>query len=98
MPLLVVVVVVDDVVVSGGGGGAVVGGGLAGGVPSGAGSLNGTGADGPFFTYTGVPLETLDGNHSAAPMGMRTQPCDAGYAGTDRAPWMAMPPLKYSGL
>ena len=28
----------------------LVGGGLAGGVPSGAGSLKGTGADGPFFT------------------------------------------------
>ena len=49
-------------------GGAVVGGGGAGGVPSGAGSLKGTGAAGPFFTYTGVPLGTFDGNHSAAPI------------------------------
>src|SRR5205814_9374304 len=87
----VVVVVDDDVVVSGG---AVVGGGWAGGVPSGAGWLNGTGALGPFFTYTGVPFGTFEGNHSASYIGMRTQPCDAGYAGTDGAPWMAMPPLK----
>ena len=96
MPPLVVVVVVDDVVVVSGG--AVVGGGLAGLVPSGAGSLNGTGADGPFFTYTGVPFGTFEGNHSASNMGMRTHPCDAGEAGTDGEPWMAMPPLKYSGL
>ncbi len=31
-------------------------------------------------------------------MGMRTQPWEAGWAGTDDAPWMAIPPLKYSGL
>ena len=90
------VVVDDDVVVSGGG--AVVGGGCAGGVPSGAGWLNGTGALGPFFTYTGVPFGTLDGNHSASYIGRRTHPCDAGYAGTDSEPCIAMPPLKYSGL
>src|SRR5205085_10516809 len=29
---------------------------------------------------------------------MRTQPCDAGYAGTEGDPWMAIPPLKYCGL
>jgi hypothetical protein len=70
----VLVVEEDEVVVDDEGGGAVVGGGFAGGVPSGAGSLNGTGADGPFFTYTGVPFGTFEGNHSAAPIGMRTQP------------------------
>ena len=41
-----------------------------------------------------MPMDTWPGNHSAAPIGMRMQPCDAGVAGTDFDPWMAMPPLK----
>jgi hypothetical protein len=60
--------------------------------------LNGTGALGPFLTYTGVPLGTFDGNHPASNIGILTQPWDAGYDGTDGSPCMAMPPLKYSGL
>ena len=64
----VLLVVVDEVVVDGAAvvvvvdeGGAVVDGvgescGPDGGVPSGAGVLNGTGAFGPPMTYTGVPL------------------------------------------
>ena len=67
-------------------------------VSPGAGSLNGTGAFGPPTTYTGVPLGTAPGNQADAYIGMRTHPCEAGYAGTEGAPWMAMPPLKYSGL
>ena len=86
------VVLVDDVVVDSAGGGAVVvvdsGGAGAddGGVPSGAGVLNGTGALGPPSTYTGVPLATVLENQSDADIGIRTQPCDAGDAGTDGAP------------
>jgi hypothetical protein len=49
-------------------------------------------------TYTGVPSGTMAGNQPDAVMGMRTHPWEAGWAGTDGKPWMAMPPLKYSGL
>ena len=45
-----------------------------------------------------MPWWTAAGNHSAALMGMRMQPWEAGWAGTEREPWMAMPPLKYWGL
>ena len=48
--------------------------------------------------YTGVPFATALGNHSADAIEMRTQPWEAGYAGTDNAPWMAKPPSKYNGL
>ena len=67
-------------------------------VPSGAASLNGTAACSPPITYTGVPFGTWLGNHVEMYIGIRTQPCDAGYPGTEGAPWIAMPPLKYSGL
>ncbi len=71
---------------------------VVGGASVGACSLNGTGARGPPSTYTGVPLATEVWNHCAAAIVIRTQPCDAGYTGTDGAPWIAIPPLKYSGL
>ena len=45
-------------------------------------------------TWTGMPMWTWPGNHSAALIGMRTQPWEAGWAGTDFDPWTAMPPLK----
>jgi hypothetical protein len=87
----VVDVVVDGSVV------AVVGAWVVGTSDVGEGSplwLSGVGTVPPPITYTGVPLGTTPGSHSAAPMLMRTQPWDAGYPGTLWEPWMAMPPLK----
>lgn len=76
--------------------GAVVGVTLA---SAGALDLRGTGAPSwPPKTYTAIPSPTCSGNHWAEIIGMRTHPCEAGVAGTEGAPWMAMPPLKYSGL
>ena len=96
--------VVDDVVVVGivGCGRVVVVVGFAvvvvlggsGAVSVGACSLNGTGAFGPPTTYTGVPFGTAPGNQLAVDIGIRTQPCEAGPAGTEGEPWMAIPPLK----
>src|SRR5688572_194591 len=54
-----VVVVVDGAVVGDGAVVVVDDGALLGGVPSGAGSLNGTAARDPPSTYTGVPLATV---------------------------------------
>src|SRR3546814_11837389 len=39
----------------------------------------------------------LDQSRSIAALVTRAQPCDAGWAGIEPAPWMAMPPLKYLG-
>jgi hypothetical protein len=64
----------------------------------GVGALNGTGAFGPFSTYTGVPTGSEAKIQSAEVIGTRTQPCEAGPPGTESAPWMAIPPLKYDGL
>ena len=37
------------------------------------------------------PLFTSDGKYSAMCIGIRTQPWEAGYVGTDSEPWIAMP-------
>ena len=48
----------------------------------------------PPKTYTGSPRCTRVGQYSAMCMGMRTQPCEAGYAGTLASPCTAIPALK----
>ena len=78
--LLDVDVVVDDE--SGDVGGSVGGGPVGelrgGGAP--------TCAPGPDSTYTASPRFTRLGKYSEMCIGMRTQPCDAGYVGTDGDP------------
>jgi hypothetical protein len=90
----VVVVVVDSGVVSGDVGGSL-GGGPAGSPPGGTPGSS----PGPLSTYTASPRLTRLGKYSAMCIGMRTQPCDAGYVGTDVEPCTATPdPVKYTGL
>jgi hypothetical protein len=87
-------VVVDDVEsgdVGGSEGGGPVGPPRGGGAP--------TCEPGPASTYTASPRRTRLGKYSEMCIGMRTQPCDAGYVGTDGEPCTATPlPVKYTGL
>ena len=53
---------------------------------------------GQSWTDTVAPFGTTPASHWAVATVTRTQPCDAGYRGTEPAPWMAYPPVKYNGL
>src|SRR5438874_757989 len=70
------------------------GGGVATGAAVGASGGGGTSAAaGPSpTTYTAMPDGVWSKKLGAAYMGIRTQPCDAGYGGIDGEPWMAIPP------
>src|SRR5688500_9336391 len=103
---LVVVVVVSGtvsatvvlvVVVAGGAVVVVVVSGGATALGTGLPSSGGASASGLFNTCTRVPAGTSLKKVGAAYIGIRMQPCDAGYAGTEGDPWMAIPPLKYMG-
>ena len=79
------------------GGAVVVVSGVVGGSGGGGGSClawtAGAAATGavPSTTYTGSPWATRPGKYSAMCMGMRTQPWEAGWVGTDSEPCTAMP-------
>ena len=86
--------VVDDVVVVSSPGvvGVAVGGGPAG-------ACGGADTGWPSDTKMASPRFTRLGKYSAMCIGMRTQPCDAGYVGTDSEPCTATPLLvKDTGL
>ncbi len=76
-------VVVDD--------GTVTLGSTGGGPPWGRGGAP------PFNTMTWVPTATSRSKPADSRIGIRTQPCDAGCAGTDGDPCTAKPSWKYTG-